>query len=72
MQIAQIEIMSERIAEIHLANEVECNYMLTLVFSLSTCVSLGSQVDGKLVPAWLIMESNGNTMLTHAYACDLI
>ena len=30
----------------------------------STCVRVGSQVDDKIVPTWLIMDSNGNTMLT--------
>ena len=38
----------------------------------STCVSLDSRVDYKIVPTWLIMDSNGNTMLILEYACDLI
>ena len=42
------------------------------ILSGSTYVRLGSQVVGKLVPAGLIMDSNGNTMLTLVYAYDLV
>ena len=42
------------------------------ILSGSTCVMLGSQVIGKPIPASYIMESNGNTILTLVYACDLV
>ena len=38
----------------------------------STCVRVGSQVYDKPVSTLLIIDSYINTMLTHAYACDLV
>ena len=40
--------------------------------SESTFVRLGTQADDKLVPIWLIMVSNENTMLTLVNACELV